>query len=825
MLKKATAIAIICAIAALFLIEWSPARAQKHSLQPIAADEYAQQLGINSIEELRSRRSLTNDFRELEFRGSKTRIFTWADSSQFGTTNYFFAISQDGETISKIAKIDYRIKLRSAAFDPLLEIPNKFSRMYPDSSSERAAYIVQFVTQPMEEFRSELRSLDTEIFSYLPNHAYIVQMDRGTLSAVSDLPFVRWVGRYDSAYKLDEQVLKKLEKEELGTNRYDIMALARGPMLQSKIADEIISFGGTVHSVSEKGYKLEATLTAEQLAQVAKNENVLFIDEWSAPEMDMDLVRSTGGADFVETTLGFTGAGVRAEVMDNGLRQTHTDFQSGLAPLIHNSSNTNESPNHGTSTYGIVFGRGTSNSSARGMLPDAQGIFADYDFLRSGRYTHTERLLQAPYFAVFQSNSWGNSLTSNYNTLSAELDDILFQNDIVLLQSQSNAASQQSRPQAWSKNVVSIGGIRHYNTASLTDDRWASGASIGPAADGRIKPDLAHYYDSIHATENSSNSSYTPSFGGTSAATPITAGHFGIFFQMWHAGLFGNTPGATVFDSRPKMSTTKAVMINSAIQWDMSIAGTDVTRVRQGFGRANVENLYNRRTRMRIVNETDVLMNLSIRRYNVNVPVGSADPLKVTMVYTDPMGTPGASQARVNDISLRVTSPGGTVYWGNVGLSGSGMWSTAGGSSNTVDTVENVFIESPTSGPWLVEVIASELNEDARLETPGVVDADFGLVISGVAPAAPTAANASVSGQVTTEKGDPVRGALIRFVASNGSERTAYTNSFGYFKIDEVTVGQTYIASVFKPKMSFEPSSIAVSVFDNIDDLRFYGYE
>ncbi len=825
MLIKVITITITFALAAFSLIKWSPAEAQKHIPQPIAADEAARQVGIKTVQELRSRASLSSDLKEIELSGSKTRIFTWTESEHYSVPNSFFAISQDGEMLTKISTADYRLKLRYAAFDPTVEIPRKLTQTYPRSRTERSTYIVQFITQPLDEFRRELRSLGTEIFSYFPNHAYVVQMDRESAEAVAALPFVRWVGRYEPAYKFDAQLLSKLENDELGTKRYDIMALARGPRMQGKIADEITSFGGTVHATSEKGFIVEATLSAEQLVQLLKNEDVMFIDEWSAPEMDMDLVRTTGGANFVESTLGFTGEGVRAEVMDNGLLQTHNDFQSGLAPLIHNSSNTNESPNHGTSTYGIVFGRGTSNSSARGMLPDAQGIFADYDFLGSNRYTHTEQLLQAPYFAVFQSNSWGSSLTSNYNTRSAELDDILFQNDLVLLQSQSNTASQQSRPQAWSKNVVSIGGIRHYNSGNHNDDRWASGSSIGPAADGRIKPDLAHYYDSIHATENSSNSSYTSSFGGTSAATPITAGHFGIFFQMWHEGLFGNTPGATVFDSRPKMSTTKAVMINTAVQWDMSIVGTDITRVRQGFGRANVENLYSLRNQLKIVNETDFLTNLQTRSYYVNVPVGSTAPLKVTMVYIDPMGSPGASQARVNDLSLRVTSPGGTVYWGNVGLSGSGMWSASGGSANTVDTVENVFIQTPTSGPWLVEVIASELNEDARLETPGVVDADFGLVISGVVPAAPTAANVSVSGRVTTKKGTAIRGAMVSLVASDGSERTTYTNSFGYFKIDEVTVGQTYIASVTRPKMSFEPSSTAVSVLDKIDDLHFYGRE
>ncbi len=359
------------------------------------------------------------------------------------------------------------------------------------------------------------------------------------------------------------------------------------------------------------------------------------------------------------------------------------------------------------------------------MLPSAQGIIASYQNL-TNRYTHTAELKQDPYKAVYQSNSWGSATTTAYNTISAEMDDILFKEDFVLLNSQSNTGNQSSRPQAWAKNVVSIGGVRHFNTLSFDDDRWQNGASIGPAADGRIKPDLAHFYDSVLTTNSTSNTAYTSTFGGTSAATPITAGHFGIFFQMWHQGLFGNPTGATVFDSRPHMTTAKAIMINTATQWNM--IGTDLTRVRQGWGRVDVQTLYNMRDKMLIVDESHVLNNLQSRTYTVNVQSGRG-PFKATMVYADPMGNPSATLARINDLTLKVTSPSGAVYWGNNGLS-AGKWSTPGGSANVIDTVENVYIEAPEAGNWTIEVIASELNQDARLETPNVIDADYALVVS-----------------------------------------------------------------------------------------------
>jgi hypothetical protein len=668
-----------------------------------------------------------SDARVISFAGSPAKVITWNAGMQ-----PFYAISTDGKAINRVNTADNRMMLRYGTFDPVSEMPaiaESLTAANRYKGAERA-YIVQFVTQPMDEYRQQLAESGAKIRIYLPNNAYLVSMTEEVRNAVSALPYVRWVGRYEPAFKLEEVLVESLSSgnAKMEPARYNIMALERGAAAQYDISATVSRTGGIVNNIIPEGFRMEATLNAEQLLEIAQHEKVLFIDRWSPPENDMDIVRSVGGADFLESVAGYRGQGVRAEVMDNGPRQTHTDFQPGGPPLIHNSPNTAEPSNHGTSTFGINFGRGIANPAGRGLLPEATAIFADYDFL-SNRYTHTAELNQDPYKAVYQSNSWGNTTTTAYTTISAEMDDITFLHGVTILNSQSNTGNQLSRPQAWAKNVVSIGGIRHYNTASLTDDRWAGGASIGPAADGRIKPDLAHFYDSIYTTSNGSDTAYTTGFGGTSAATPITAGHFGLFYQMWHNGIFGNPTGPTVFDSRPKMSTAKAIMINTAVQWDMTIPGTDTTRARQGWGRVDVRNLYNLRTRLFVANEDVNLTNGQSFRYRIRVVPSQREPFKLTMVYTDPMGSPSASRARINDLSVRLTAPDGTIYWGNNGLN-SGMWSTPGGTSNIIDTVENIFIQNPQLGTWFVDIFADEVVTDAVPNTPAV-DSTFSLVISG----------------------------------------------------------------------------------------------
>ncbi|HQL55297.1 MAG TPA: hypothetical protein PLQ87_11365, partial [Phycisphaerae bacterium] len=446
----------------------------------------------------------------------------------------------------------------------------------------------------------------------------------------------------------------------------------------------------------------------------------------------MNNARALGGANYIETLAGFNGLGVRGEVFDAGFNLGHVDFQS--RPLIQHGQTGSDS--HGASTSGIVFGDGTGNALARGLLPAGQGIVGDYNYVGmtgTSRYNHTSAQVQAPYFCVFETSSVGSSQVTTYTTISADTDDMLFDFDVVHCQSQSNLGTQSSRPEAWAKNIISGGGVNHYDDQNWTNDCWCGDASIGPAADGRIKPDLCAFYDDILTTTSGSSTAYTTSFGGTSGATPIIAGHVGLFFQMWASGLFNNAvdPEGTVFDNRCHMTTAKAMMINNARSYPFSGTSHDLTRTHQGWGFPNLQRMYDQRAKTFVINETQLLTNLQTMEYALNVEPGEAE-FRATLVYADPAGVPSSSQARINDLTLQVVAPGGTIYWGNNGLL-VGNYSTAGGAANHVDTVENVFVQNPAGGLWVVRVIAEEINQDSHVETPAL-DADFALVVTGVSP-------------------------------------------------------------------------------------------
>ena len=633
---------------------------------------------------------------------------------------------------SRVLPQRQRIRLQGMDFDPLAGnklSPQQRIAALRATGTHRPAYIVQFHTQALEVYQESLRELGASIDSPVPEHALIARMSAETAVQVAGLPYVRWIGPYQATHRLDDAVETALAAHGAGgPQTYNVLVLQKSDV--HTVASEIQSLGGFIWSQG-RSRLLVADLNRTQLAAVAELAAVLFIDRWSEPEEDMDQVRATQGADFLEGVAGYTGQGVRGEVLDDGVRMTHEDFQAN-PPLIHVSND--EDMNHGTLVYGIVFGDGASDAQARGLLPDAeQPIFMSRHHT-TDRYAHTEELVDPSdiYRAVFQTASWGSARTTEYTSTSAQLDEILFDLDILVTQSQSNAGSQESRPQAWAKNVVSVGGINGHDTLTEADDDWEA-ASIGPAADGRIKPDLSNFHGFLWTADYQHDTDHR-NFGGTSSATPATAGHFGLLFQMWADGVFHGGPGAglDVFDARPHASTARALMIHSAKQYTFSGNAHNLTRVHQGWGFPDVQSLYELAedhgwSLPILVDESAVLDPLTAHSYELEVD--GTTPLRVTLVYPDPPGVPGSSVHRINDLSLRVTAPSGEIYWGNNGLE-FGNWSRPGGTSNQVDTVENVFLETPDAGIWEIEVLGDEIVQDAYVQT-AELDAVYALVASG----------------------------------------------------------------------------------------------
>jgi hypothetical protein len=656
---------------------------------------------------------------------------TWSEASPDGSVRTLTAASADGQSYSLPVDYDAQILMRYASFDPINGEPSLHPALVAGADS--TVYIVQFTGAIVPGMLSDLVGAGATPRAYLPNFAYIATVPAEALARVRALPSVRAVVPYHPAYRLDESVLATLfPAQNLASGPdpavlYNIQVLTPGPSLKPAIFADVAAAGGTMESATQAGAQVKAWLTRAQLVNVLRSNAVLFVDPAGAPEGDMDVVRQATGAVFVQDTLGFTGQGVRALVVDDNVRATHAAFQS--PPLQSLTDRSGDTP-HGTSCYGILFGSGATFPQGRGLMPSAeQGYFADYDFM-------TDRVALAqiagseafPFRCVLQSNSWGHPWTTNYTTDSAEMDLAAFSSGMLIVQSQSNSGNTWSRPEAWAKNVISVGGIVHYNTPDFSDDCYCGLASRGPAADGRVKPDLALFNDQVATTAAWADYGYTFTFSGTSAATACVAGIAGLVYQMWHEGVFaGFGGGADVFASRPAAATVRALLASTAFRYEFSGPTDENSRYRQGWGVPRLDRLYKVRQGMIIVDQSIPMRAGDAIEFPFIVPPDTAE-LSTTMAYRDPPGTTSSLVHRINDLTLLATSPTGVEYWGNAGLI-LGNVTVPAGSPDTRNLIENIFVPKPEAGVWTIAVFAAEVNQDARPQTPEL-DADFSLVIN-----------------------------------------------------------------------------------------------
>lgn len=83
----------------------------------------------------------------------------------------------------------------------------------------------------------------------------------------------------------------------------------------------------------------------------------------------------------------------------------------------------------------------------------------------------------------------------------------------------------------------------------------------------------------------------------------------------------------------------------------------------------------------------------------------------------------------------------------------------------------------------------------------------------------PTAASVTLTGRVISGKNRGVSNALVYLTGSSGETRVAQTNSFGYYRFDEVGAGTTYVISVVHRLYQFQPQTIMVD--EDVENVDF----
>ncbi len=131
---------------------------------------------------------------------------------------------------------------------------------------------------------------------------------------------------------------------------------------------------------------------------------------------------------------------------------------------------------------------------------------------------------------------------------------------------------------------------------------------------------------------------------------------------------------------------------------------------------------------------------------------------------------------------------------------------------NPTSPAINSGINANASDPFSAATLATDARGSGYMRVVSIVDKGaFETLI-------PTAAMVSVGGHVNVN-GAGLRNAVVVLTDNQGISRSVKTTTFGYFKFDDVEVGQTYTVSVMSKQFQFSPQILSVT--DEITELNF----
>ncbi len=307
-------------------------------------------------------------------------------------------------------------------------------------------YIVQFVTQPLEEYRTAIRSHGGIVREFVESNAYVVEMTEDARARVAQEPFVRWTGPLDPVYRISPLLVPLCFDAEgnprgIPRAKYDISALERGDTQRSEIAALIERIGGEPEPFDGGGYSLRAALTPAQIQAVLRSDRTLWLNKWEEPQtggvtMPAPMVCGTppiayelSGIDCLSAApYNFRGQGVRGATWgESKFRLNAPDynrFGPGLngPPIVQAIGAEDGGPHfagsHGTSVFGLLFGKDvvTGSNLYSGVLSDAdQGYFASSLILmQNPRITFSEEQA-CSLDVVVQSSSAGTIPSTVYD--------------------------------------------------------------------------------------------------------------------------------------------------------------------------------------------------------------------------------------------------------------------------------------------------------------------------------------------------------------------------------------------------------------------------
>ncbi|NMH89834.1 S8 family serine peptidase [Flavivirga algicola] len=631
---------------------------------------------------------------------------------------------------------DYRIKINAYQFDPLERMPDisKGLKLKEVSFSDSTYQLVQFKhALNRQEIKVLKEEYGLKLEHYIPNYTYLECINKDQLKRINKLSFWRWSGNYEPAYKLSPEIGTLELRTTARKRRSDLLLMAIA--FDNANADTVESFlrskgASNLTVIDERKYKGRLKFTfnfanRNKIAELVEPDFIMRLEEVGETFDDNGNTSGTIQSGTPGTTpfwnVGINGENQIIGILDSGVTDiNHCMFSDPSQPVGNNhrkmvgQRGTGISA-HATFVAGIAAGDDINNlgtGANRGIAWAARIT----DERRNSSNILTDLNESHADGAHIHTNSWHDEPNPQYNQVAVDTDNFLYNNEFDFLCGSSGNVGESIGPPGTAKNALCV-------SATQTDpneNNFGDGNS-GPTPEGRRKPEIFAPGCGITSAQSGTacgiNNTQYGAVCATSWATPAIAGTAALVRQYYEEGWYPFGTKEPHLGFTPTGALIKATLLNSTLNMT-GIAGYPGNQ--EGWGLVRLNNVLFLPGNARNLQVWDVLNNSGLitgesSSYNLEVST-NGQPLKITLVWTDPPALSGAATPLINNLDLVVTGPDGSgdtiTYTGNDFTSGQ---STVNGTTtDQVNNVEMVLVNTPQPGNYTIQVQGTQINQDTQ---------------------------------------------------------------------------------------------------------------
>lgn len=434
--------------------------------------------------------------------------------------------------------------------------------------------------------------------------------------------------------------------------------------------------------ITRAGNLVRINIKNENLPELLQNNFVLFANEVRQAHEELAVNDIDLGVNTISAIRAnqpeITGKDINVALKEN----RYDDDLDLLGRSFHSFNTASITSGHATTMATLIGGNANSYIKGKGTAPEVRFTSSTFENLMPD----SDETFKKFNISV-QNHSYGTGIENYYGTEPAAYDKQIVENDSLVhvfssgnigntapetgIYAGINGFANLSGDFKQAKNVLVVGGTGRTGIAEEL-------SSAGPTFDGRVKPEI------IADGED-----------GTSGAAALTSGAVALLQQAYKKQT-GHQPSAALI---------KSILINTAD----AVGDTPGPSFKSGYGSLNALEA------IRTVNNKQFISgsvtNAGETSYQVAIP-DSCKEFKVTLAWNDIPAGINTSKALVNNLDLRVITPGGQTIlpWVLSSFpSADSLKAPATRKMDTINNVEQVTLTNPAAGVYTIQVKGSRV--------------------------------------------------------------------------------------------------------------------